>query len=193
MEPCVGIQTPTLVPLPIYGKGLGVRLPAFGTYAGHSSRGAASERVGHPVMRSQPAFRNVFPPFARRQLIAALRMQRIVDSILALRGLSAHKQQDIVLAVVQEAMADTGPSREGRKVARAHRVKNAVDPGVNLTLQNVHELLFFLLGMRPRTSLSRRQPHQVHADLQQSRNFADASLMAGAFVAVGIFVASLRT
>ena len=193
MEPCVGIQTPTLVPLPIYGKGLGVRLPAFGTYAGHSSRasGVGARRASRHAV--PPAFRNVFPPFARRQLIAALRMQRIVDSILALRGLSAHKQQDIVLAVVQEAMADTGPSREGRKVARAHRVKNAVDPGVNLTLQNVHELLFFLLGMRPRTSLSRRQPHQVHADLQQSRNFADASLMAGAFVAVGIFVASLRT
>ena len=59
-----------------------------------------------------------------------------------------------MLAVVYEAMADAGPRRKGRKVPGPHRVKNAVYPGVNLTLENVHELLFFLLGMRPGTSLS---------------------------------------
>lgn len=34
-------------------------------------------------------------------------------------------------------------------------MNNAVDPGVNLTRKNVYELFFFLLGMRPRTSLPR--------------------------------------
>src|ERR1700730_13243314 len=67
-----------------YGKGLGVRLPAFTTYAGNSLRRARSKRVGHPVMWSQAIFRNVVPPFARWQVIAALRMERIVDAIVAL-------------------------------------------------------------------------------------------------------------
>src|ERR1700734_767521 len=113
---------------------------------------AAPKRVGHPVMRSHAAFRNVIPPSAPRHVIAALRMERVVDAIVGFR-LSSHEQQDIVLAVVQEAMGDAGPRRKGRKVPGPHRVKNAVYPGINLTLEDVHELLFFLLGMRPRTSL----------------------------------------
>ena len=44
---------------------------------------AASKRVGHPVMRSQAVLWNILPPFARRQVIAALRMERIVDAIVA--------------------------------------------------------------------------------------------------------------
>jgi hypothetical protein len=98
-----------------------------------------------------------------------------------------------MLAVVYEAMADAGPRRKGRKVPGPHRVNNAVYPGVNLTCENVDELLFFFFSMRPRTPLSRHQPYQVHADLLQSRNSADAPLMTGVFVAVGIFVAGLRT
>src|ERR1700693_2518378 len=98
-----------------------------------------------------------------------------------------------MLAVVYEAMADAGPRRKGGKVPGPHRVKDAVYPGVHLTLENVYELLFFFLGMRPGTSLSGRQPHQAHADRQQSRSSADAPLMTGVFVAVRIFVACLRT
>ena len=98
-----------------------------------------------------------------------------------------------MLAVVYEAMADAGPCRKGRKVPGPHRVKKAVYPSVNLTLKNVYELFLFLLGMRPRTSLSRRQPHQVHPNLQQSRSFADAPFMTRVFVAVRILVARLRT
>jgi len=98
-----------------------------------------------------------------------------------------------MLAVVYEAMAGAGLRRKGRKVTGPHRVKKAVYPSVNLTLKNVYELFLFLLGMRPRTSLSGRQPHQVHANLQQSRMFADAPLITGAFVAVRILVARLRT
>ena len=84
MEASRPIQMPTLVPLPIYGKGLGVRLLPFSAYARPSIRGLASKRVGHPVMRSQAMFRNVVPPFARGQIAAALRMERIVDAIVAL-------------------------------------------------------------------------------------------------------------
>ena len=46
-------------------------------------------------------------------------------------------------------MGDAGPGRKGRKVPGPHRVKNAVYPGVNLTLEDVYELLLFLLGVRP--------------------------------------------
>jgi hypothetical protein len=98
-----------------------------------------------------------------------------------------------MLAVVYEAMADAGPGRKGRKVPGPHRVKKTVYPSFNLTLENVYKLFLFLLGMRPGTSFSRRQPHQVHANLEQSRSFADAPLIAGVFVAVRILVARLRT
>src|SRR5580704_5930687 len=98
-----------------------------------------------------------------------------------------------MLAVVQEAMRDAGTRRKGRKIPGPNRVKNAVYPGVNLTLENVDELLFLLLGMRPRTSLAGQQPHQVHADPLQSRSPANAPLMTGVFVAVGILMTRLRT
>jgi hypothetical protein len=72
-------------------------------------------------------------------------------------------------------------------------MKKAVYPGVDLTLKNVNELFLLLLGMRPRTALSGRQAHQVHADLQQPRISADAPLMTVILVAVWISVARLRT
>ena len=43
---------------------------------------AASKRVGHPIMRSQAALRNVIPPFAPWQVIASLRIERVVDAIV---------------------------------------------------------------------------------------------------------------
>src|SRR5580692_10291272 len=98
-----------------------------------------------------------------------------------------------MLAVVYEAMTDTGPRRKGGQVPGPHGVKEAVDPGVNLTLENVHELFFFLLGMRPGTALPRGQAHQVHTNFLQSRKFADAPSRTGDFVAVRISVARLRT
>ncbi len=110
---------------------------------------AATKRVGHPVMWSQAMFRNILPPFARRQIIAALRMERIVDAIVALRSLSSHNEQGLTLAVVDEAMADAGAGGKGGKLTGTHRVNIAVDPRVNLTLENVDEFLFFLFGMRP--------------------------------------------
>jgi hypothetical protein len=76
-------------------------------------------------------------------------MTRVVDATAGVRRLPSHEQQDIALAVVQEAMGNAGPGRKRRKVPGSHRVKNAVDPGVNLTLENVYELLLILLGMRP--------------------------------------------
>src|ERR1700685_3632259 len=90
-------------------------------------------------------------------------------------------------------MADAGPCGKGGEVPGPHRVNIAVDPGVNLTLENVHELLLFLLGMRPRASLPGRQPHQVHANLLQSRESTDTPLMTVVFITVRILVARLRT
>ena len=98
-----------------------------------------------------------------------------------------------MLAVVYEAMADAGPRRKGHKIPGPQRVKIAVYPGVNLTLKNVYKLFLLLLGMRPGTSLSRGQSHQVHANIEQSRSFADAPLIAGVLVGVRIMVAHLGT
>ena len=96
-----------------------------------------------------------------------------------------------MLAVVQEAMANAGPGGEGCKVPGSHRVEKAVYPGVDLTVEDVNELFLFLLGMRPGTSLSRRQSHQVHASLEESRDSSNAPLRTGVFVAVRVLVARL--
>jgi hypothetical protein len=72
-------------------------------------------------------------------------------------------------------------------------VKFAVDPGVHLTFKYVHKLFLFLLGVRPGASLSGRQSHQVHAYLEEAGSFADAPLIAGVFVGVGIPMGLLRT
>jgi|SRR5208282_3730492 len=96
-----------------------------------------------------------------------------------------------MLAVVYEAMANAGPGREGCEVPRAHRVKKAVYPSINLTLENIYKLFFLLLGVGPGTSLSRRQSHQVHANLEESRSSPNAPLIAGVFVAVRVLVARL--
>jgi hypothetical protein len=98
-----------------------------------------------------------------------------------------------VLAVVYEAMADAGTRGKSRKVSGPHRVSHAVYPRVHFTFKDVHKLFLFLLGVRPRASLSRRQSHQVHADLAEAGSFADAPSIAGVFVAVRILVAPLGT
>ena len=98
-----------------------------------------------------------------------------------------------MLAVVDEAMANAGPGGEGCKVPRPHRVKIAVYPGINLTFKNEYKLFLFLFGVRPRTSLPRQQSLQVHANLEEPRSSPDTPFIAGAFVAVRIAVARLRT
>jgi hypothetical protein len=54
--------------------------------------------------------------------------------------------------------------------------------------QNVNELFFLLLRMGPRAALSRRQSHQVDADLSETRRGADRLGVSGVLVAVGIVV-----
>src|ERR1700719_3889134 len=98
-----------------------------------------------------------------------------------------------MLAIVYEAMADAGTRGESRKVARPHRVSNAVYPRVHFTFENVHKLFLFLLGVRPRASLSWQQSLEVHADLEQAGSFAEAPFVAGVFVAVRVIVARLGT
>ena len=96
-----------------------------------------------------------------------------------------------MLAVVYEAVANTGPGGKRRKVSSPHRVKMSVYPGVNLTFKNVYELFLFLFGVRPRTSLTRRQSHHVHANLKKTGSFADGPIVAIVLVGIGILVALL--
>jgi hypothetical protein len=49
----------------------------------------------------------------------------------------------------------------------------AVDPGVDLPLNHVHEFLFGRLGMRIRGARARRHPHQVNPDAEQSGSAAN--------------------
>jgi hypothetical protein len=98
-----------------------------------------------------------------------------------------------VLAVVYEAMANARARGKSREVSGPHRVSHAVDPRVHFTLENVHKLFLFLLGVRPGASLSRPQSLQVYADLEEAGNFAEPPFIASVFVAVRIIVARLGT
>jgi hypothetical protein len=84
-----------------------------------------------------------------------------------------------VLAVVYEAMADAGTRGKSSKVSGPHRMSNAVYPRVHFTFKDVHKLFLFLLGVRPRTSLTGNQSLKVHADLEQPGSFAEATFIAG--------------
>ena len=55
------------------------------------ARRPPSKCVGHPVMRSHRAFRNVYPPFARGQVVAALRMKWIVNPVVRPRRVASHQ------------------------------------------------------------------------------------------------------
>src|SRR5262245_18867604 len=110
--------------------------------------------VGHPVMRSHRVRRYVFPPFTRWQVLAALRMEWIVNPVIRPRCLAPNQKQCFVRSVVYEAMADAGTGGKGSKVSRPHRVDNAIYPSFDLALNNVNKLLLLLLGLGPRAATS---------------------------------------
>src|SRR6516162_5923965 len=114
----------------------------------------APKCVGHPVMRSHRVGRYVFPPFARWQVVATLRIEWIVNPVIRPRCLPPNQKQCFVCSIVYEAMADAGTGGKGSKVSGPHRVNNAIYPSLDLALKNVYKLLFLLLGMGPRAATS---------------------------------------
>src|SRR5208282_1721059 len=142
-------------------------------------------------MGAHPARRHIVPPCAPWHVVAALRMQRIVDAAVASGCFPAYQQQNLARAVVDEAMRDAGARRERREISRRHRVQSAIDPGIDFSLQNVDELLFFLLGVGPRASLARWEAHQIYANFEQTGGAPDAPLISVEFVAVRILMTIL--
>jgi len=57
--------------------------------------------------------------------------------------------QHIAIGVVDEAVTDPGAGRERGQVAGHHAVQVAVDPGVDLALDDIDELFLVLLGVGP--------------------------------------------
>ena len=53
------------------------------------------------------------------------------------------------MGVVDEAVTDPGAGRERGQVAGHHAVQVAVDPGVDLALDDIDELFLVLLGVGP--------------------------------------------
>ena len=96
----------------------------------------------------------VVPPLAWRQVVPALRMERIVDPVVTPRSLAAYQQQRFAPGVVDEAVRYAGAGGKRRKVARLHRVDRAVYPCIDFAVENVNELFFLLLRMGPRAALS---------------------------------------
>jgi hypothetical protein len=62
---------------------------------------------------------------------------------------------NVSIRVVDEAMRDSGPYREGSEVSSTHWVNVAVNPGVDLDFDDVDKLFLAIFGMWPRRSGSK--------------------------------------
>ena len=100
-------------------------------------------------MLAERAQRAFAPPMAPRHVLLAAGMHRIEDLIVDVVGLPTDEQQDVVVAVVEERVADAGAGGERRKIAGGHRVQLAVDPRINVAAQHEDKFFFVTLRMRP--------------------------------------------
>ena len=108
-----------------------------------------ANRVRQAVMRAEVAMRNVVPPFRWSEIGAPGRVERIEDSAALLGSFSADQQDDVPIGVVDEAVRDARAGGKRGEIAWFHSVNNAVYPAVDRTFDNVDELLFVFLGVRP--------------------------------------------
>ena len=89
-------------------------------------------------------------------------------------------------AVVDEGVGDARPRGERREIAALHRVKLAVDPGVDGALKDVDELFLVLLGVGIAEPVSCLQALDVEADAEKARHAADLAAVRQILIAVGI-------
>lgn len=105
--------------------------------------------IRQAVVLTQCTFRNICPPIRFTHIRAARWIQGVKDSAALLRRFSAHKQDDFIAAVIDEAVRNASACGERRQITRAHRVDIAVDPSVYFTSNDINKLLFILFSVRP--------------------------------------------
>ena len=76
------------------------------------------------------------------------------------------------MPVVDEAMTDARARRERGQISSTHRMQVAVDPSIDLAFNDIDELLFVFLSMRPGRTSTGRQALQVDADANKASRFA---------------------
>jgi hypothetical protein len=87
-----------------------------------------------------------------------------VDAVLRLVGLTSGEEHRIAVAVVDEGVADARARGKRGEVAGLHSKKLAVDPGVDLALDDVDELFLGRLGVGVRGARAGRDADEVDAD-----------------------------
>ena len=91
----------------------------------------------------------IVPPIAWLEVCAARWIQWIDNAIAGFRGFTANQEQRLSLAVVDEAVTNSCAGGKCREVTCKHAMKFSIDPGIDLAFDDVDELLFIRLGMRP--------------------------------------------
>jgi hypothetical protein len=89
-------------------------------------------------------------------------------------------------------MGDACARRESGQITWPHTMNVPVDPGVDLSSQNVDELLFVLLGVWPRGACPRWQSLEVDPDSRQSCLHAEYTNWTHRFVALRVDVCVFR-
>ena len=100
-------------------------------------------------MRAERPRWRIVPPFARRHVSASRRIERIDDATARLCGFPSDQEQRLALGVANETMGNSSAGGERGQVTSNHSVQVSVDPGIDLALDDIDELLFVLLSMRP--------------------------------------------
>ena len=104
-----------------------------------------------------------------------MRVQGIDDAVLRFVRFTADEERRLARAIVEEGVADAGAGGKRGEVAGFHRVESAVDPGVDLALEDVDEFLFARLGMGPGDAVAGGNALDVEADLEEARGAADGA------------------
>lgn len=120
-------------------------------------------------MLAQRALRRIAPIVGRGP---ALRIEGIGDPVLGM-ALADDQQPDRVLGVVQKAMGDARPRREGDPVTRAQAMELAVDPGIGVTLHDIDELFVTLMGMRLGAAAARRNCLEIDPEAAEAEPAAE--------------------
>ena len=100
------------------------------------------------IVGAERTVRSINPvPFAN--LGVASWVKRVMNLVLLSRRFAAYKQANVALCVVDEGVRDTGGRGEPNTITRAQPMQMSVEPHVWSSFENVDELLFIPLGVRP--------------------------------------------
>ncbi|MDN5923901.1 MAG: hypothetical protein L0H70_02750 [Xanthomonadales bacterium] len=106
--------------------------------------------IGQRVVWPKRALGHVIPPVCRTEVLLPGWIEWIKNATALFFGFTANQQVNVLLAIIDEAMANPGTYREGGKIAAHHTMQATINPSINLTLQDINEFFLVFFSMRPR-------------------------------------------